>query len=98
MSSEPLKQRRLQILIDEPRYERLVRLARERNQSVAAVIRSFVDIVEPDVARRRRDAGQRILNWPSPDTINAQELHGERDEGISERLARAGLRADGTPR
>lgn len=54
-------QRRVQILMDESRYSRLESIARERNQSVAAVIRSLVDQMLPVAERRRRDAGNRIL-------------------------------------
>ena len=47
--------RRLQILIDEDRYRQLAAKARERDVSVATIVREAIDsVVRPDLARKRR--------------------------------------------
>ncbi len=55
-------QRRVQILMDERRYARLEEAARERGESVAAVIRSLVDTMLPASEQRRREAGEWLLD------------------------------------
>jgi predicted DNA-binding protein len=52
--------RRLQILMDDERYERVRALARQRGTSMAAVIREALDHGLP-ATERRRAAAQRIL-------------------------------------
>jgi hypothetical protein len=52
---------RLQILIDDERYERVRALARQRGTSVAAVIREALDRGLPATQQRRAAAAQRIL-------------------------------------
>jgi hypothetical protein len=71
-------ERRLQILIDEHRYRRLVARARERNSSVAAVVRDAIDKLLPGDADRKRRAAQELLAaepMPVPDTV--EELKAE---------------------
>lgn len=71
-------ERRLQILIDEPRYRRLVARARERDTSVAAVIRDAIDQVVPDDLAKKRSAAKAILEadpMPVPETV--EELKAE---------------------
>ncbi|MDQ3112483.1 MAG: antitoxin [Actinomycetota bacterium] len=60
--------RRLQILLDEERYERVAAIATVRQISVAAVIRDAIDrsLAEPD-DRRRAAAARDILNAPPMD-------------------------------
>jgi len=53
---------RLQILIDDERYERVRALARQRGTSVAAVIREALDRGLPATQRRRSAAARRILD------------------------------------
>ena len=53
--------RRLQILIDEPRYRRLRAEARERETSVAAVVRDAIDQVVPAAGSRRARAARAVL-------------------------------------
>ena len=53
--------RRLQVLLDEERHERLLRASRERRQSVGAVVRAAIDQALPDDIDRRRRAGRAIL-------------------------------------
>lgn len=55
--------RRLQILLDEARVQRLERRAATTGTSVAALIRDAIDIAYPDEARRRA-AGLRLLEAP----------------------------------
>ena len=74
-------ERRLQILIDEQRYRRLVARARERDTSVAAVIREAIDVAIPDDLAKKRAAGRAILAAepiPVPETL--EELRAELDE------------------
>lgn len=53
---------RLQILIDDERYERVRAVAQQRGTSVASVIREALDRGLPATQRRRSAAGRRILN------------------------------------
>ena len=72
--------RRLQILIDEPRYRRLAAHARERKVSVAEIVREAIDLALPADAARRMRAGRRILAaepMPVPDSV--EELKAELD-------------------
>jgi predicted DNA-binding protein len=52
---------RLQILLDDERYERVQALARQRGTSVATVIREAIDRGLPAAQRRRSAAARRIL-------------------------------------
>jgi predicted transcriptional regulator len=52
--------RRLHIRLDESRYRRVSEIARERETSVAAVIRGAIDLLTDDLARKRA-AWNRIL-------------------------------------
>jgi hypothetical protein len=72
--------RRLQILLDGERYERLSRRAGERNISVAAAIREAIDLAYPSDAGRRREAAARILSAPSMPVPAPDELKAELDE------------------
>jgi hypothetical protein len=74
-------QRRLQILIDEPRYLRLQDAARDRGQSVAAVIRSLVDTALPATDVIRREAARSILHAaPMQVPADPRDLRRELDE------------------
>ncbi len=55
--------RRLQILLDEERMQRLERRAQRSGTSVAALIRDAIDLAFPD-EERRRAAGRRLLEAP----------------------------------
>ena len=52
---------RLQVLLDEDRYQRIEALARQRKVSVAAVIREAIDRGLPATQQRRAAAARRIL-------------------------------------
>ena len=53
---------RLQILIDDERYERVRAVAQQRGTSVASVIREALDRGLPATRRGRAAAAQRILD------------------------------------
>jgi hypothetical protein len=72
--------RRLQILLDERRYERLSAYARERNLSVGAAVREVIDQAVP-LNALERDAAVRELLAAPPMPVPAQaELRLELDE------------------
>jgi hypothetical protein len=52
--------RRLQLLLDEARYRRVAAVAKERNTSVAAVIREAIDAAIPGEAERKQAAWREI--------------------------------------
>ena len=68
---------RLQILIDDERYERVRALARQRGTSVATVIREALDRGLPATQQRRAAAARRILD-AAP--MEAGDLLAELDE------------------
>ena len=58
-------ERRVHLLLDEPRYRRVAALARARGVSVAAVIREAIDRGLPAVDEpRRRQAAAVLLSAP----------------------------------
>ncbi len=66
---------RLQLLLDDERYERVQALARQRGTSVATVIREAIDRGLPATQRRRSAAARRILAAePMPVTDLLAEL------------------------
>jgi hypothetical protein len=73
--------RRLQVLIDEPRYRRLAAAARERRQSVSAVIREAIDVAFPADLAKKRAAWEEIKKakpMDVPETV--EELKAELEE------------------
>jgi hypothetical protein len=72
--------RRLQLLLDEERYQRIAAVAQQRGSSVAAVIRDAIDrgLRSPD--DRRAAAGQRILDAEPMPVPDVPELLQELDE------------------
>jgi hypothetical protein len=68
---------RLQILIDDERYERVRALARQRGTSVATVIREALDRGLPATQQRRAAAARRILGAAPMET---EDLLAELDE------------------
>lgn len=78
--------RRLQILLDEPRYRRLAALARRRKVSVATIVREAIDRGLPAPDRERESAGRRLLAAPAmevPDRV--EDLLTELDDVRSRR-------------
>ncbi len=74
-------ERRLQILLDENRYQRVAAEAKHRGVSVASVIREAIDRALPATAPQRQAAGERILSAPDmPVPADPSELRTELDE------------------
>ncbi|RIK09797.1 MAG: antitoxin [Acidobacteria bacterium] len=62
--------KRLQVLVDHERYERLAKRAKERGTSIGMLVREAIDSCYPDVEPRRKLAAKRILAaepMPLPD-------------------------------
>jgi hypothetical protein len=57
-------ERRVHILLDRARYERLVAEARTRRVSVASLIREAIDLAFPSTSARKSAALKRILEAP----------------------------------
>jgi hypothetical protein len=72
--------RRLQILLDEPRYRRVAAIAGERKTSIAAVIREAIDLLDPDQRARKQAAGKAILEAEPMPVPDLDELKAELDE------------------
>jgi hypothetical protein len=70
-------QRRLQILLDEERYERVAAVASERGVSVAAVVREAIDRGVANLDSERAAAGRRLLAAPDMPVPEPQELRAE---------------------
>lgn len=66
--------RRLQILLDEERYQRVAAAARQQRVSVAAVIRDAIDERLAPVERRRDAAARLILGAASMDVPEGEGL------------------------
>jgi hypothetical protein len=71
--------KRLQILIDSERYDRLVAQARERDVSVAAVIRDAIDDALPAASERVTAAKHILAAAPMP-VPDPGDLRDELDE------------------
>lgn len=71
---------RLQLLLDDERFDRVTKLARHRRTSVAAVIREAIDRGLPSAPRRRAAAAGRILAAPAAPVGDPVELRAELDE------------------
>lgn len=73
--------RRLQILLDEDRHERLLRASRERRLSVGALVREAIDQALPGDEERRRRAGRAILTAEPMEVLDdPADLRRELDE------------------
>ena len=71
---------RLQILLDDERYQRVNTAARQRGMSVGAVIREAIDRGLPATQRRRSAAARTILSAEPMDVPHPDELRTELDE------------------
>jgi len=72
--------RRLQILIDDDRYRRLVAAAEARGVSVAVVVRDALDQALPADPDARSRAGWRILGADPMDVPDVEALRAELDD------------------
>ena len=68
---------RLQLLLDDERYQRVQILARQRGTSVASVIREALDRGLPATQRRRSAAARRIL---AAEPMQVENLIAELDD------------------
>ena len=79
-------ERRLQILLDDERYRRVERVARDRGTSVAAVIREAIDRGVPETPSVRSSAVRRILAAPDMEVpADPGDLRRELDEARARR-------------
>ena len=70
---------RLQILLDEARYEKLAGEARRRGVSVAAVIRDAIDRLPMDDKRRRAAVARILAAEPMDVPLDPAEIRRELD-------------------
>ena len=78
-------ERRLQILLDEARYQRVAAVAKARGVSVASVIREAIDRGVPSEDARRTAAARTLLDAPDMPVPGLDELRGELDQLRSRR-------------
>lgn len=69
--------RRLQILLDEERYQKVAAVASEQHRSVASVIREAIDRSLSPATSRRAAAGRAILAAEPIDVPEVDELRRE---------------------
>lgn len=72
--------RRLQLLLDEERYQKVAAVARQKRVSVAAVIRDAIDQSLAPVDRRRTLAARVILDATPMEVPPGDELLQELDD------------------
>jgi len=73
-------ERRLQLLLDQDRYDRVAGEAARSGRSVAAVIREAIDLRFDDASRLRRDAATRFLELADgPDAEPYEEADALKD-------------------
>lgn len=72
-------ERRVQILLDEPRFRKVTGEARRRRVSVAAVIRDAIDRLPADAGRRRSAIAQILAAEAMPVPADPAELRREID-------------------
>lgn len=73
-------ERRLQLLIDQGRYERVAAQARRRRVSVAMVIRDAIDVALPVDIDERRSAFNAIVDAVPMSIGSPEDLRRELDE------------------
>ena len=73
-------ERRVHLLLDEPRYRKLEVEAKVRHISIAAVIRDAIDRLPSDADRRRRALDAFLAAEPMPVPDDPQDLRRELDE------------------
>ncbi len=66
--------RRMQVLLDEDRYERLERRAADSGRPVAALVRDAIDIAYPDSRSGREQAFEDFLGGPLADHGGPEEV------------------------
>jgi len=76
----PILDRRLHVLLDEDRFERLARLADERGVSVGSLVRRAIDVAYPAGGLRRSAAAAAILEARAGPSPKLDDLRAELDE------------------
>lgn len=74
--------RRLQILVEEGRFEELERLARERSTTIAALVREALDKAFPTHGLPHRMAAERFLARPPVDFENWETLKRDIEQSL----------------
>jgi len=71
--------RRLQVLLDEPRWNRLSALARRRGVSVAVVVREAIDrsLADPGAAERDEALQRLLMTYPIHVPLDPADLRRE---------------------
>ena len=72
--------RRLQILLDDARYDRLAQRAAERGTSVATLVREAIDLAFPEVDPRKRAAFEQLMAAEPMPVPDVDELLQELDD------------------
>ena len=72
-------ERRVQLLLDEPRYRKVAGEARRRRVSVASVIREAIDRLPVDIDRRRTAVAEILAAEPMPLPSDPSELRRDLD-------------------
>lgn len=72
--------RRVQLLLDDDRYERLATEAKARGVSIASLIRKAIDGAFPSGSERRAKAIEEILSAPLVDLPPPDELKKELED------------------
>lgn len=80
-------ERRVQILLDERRYQKIVAEAEQRGLSVAAVIRDAIDQLPADAQRRREAVAAILAAEPMSVPADPSDLRRELDTAHSRESA-----------
>jgi len=72
--------RRLQVLLDDERFDRLETEAKRRGTPIAVVVRDAIDLALPSGASRRASAARDVLAAEPMPVPDPSDLRGELDE------------------
>lgn len=78
----PEMTRRLQVLVDQERWSRLERRAKQRGASVATLVREAIDLAFPKEESTAREAAQRFLSRPARDLGDWQTAKKQIERGL----------------
>lgn len=81
-----LLERRLQLLLDQERYDRVAQEAERTSRSVAAVIRSAIDIAYPGDVQIRMRSADRFLELSRESGSSSAETWEEIKAGIEDEI------------
>lgn len=80
--------RRLQVLVEEDRFEELERLATERSTSIAALVREALDRTFPTHGLPHQTAAERFLGRPPVQFEEWETLKGEIEQSLERHAPR----------